>query len=193
MINGHLKCFSRERMRGVMNLCLSDRICKIFLVYLKVYGYTFSFMINTQISDRTRPLFASDKDQSQTYLKFVQEHYKKRMSMLFLNLCKAFDSGRRVVRHKRWQFRLEGVRRAHNARRRLKDVMNGWKKEWSSSDRRCTRYPPPAAGPRLYNAARYHYLILCAPLNDIFTNERFTCYILHCYFILRSRLHTFHR
>lgn len=87
MIKGHLKCFSRERMHGVMNLCLSDRICKIFLVYLKVYGYTFSFMINTQISDRTRPLFASDKDQSQTYLTFVQEHYKKHIRRCYFWIC----------------------------------------------------------------------------------------------------------
>lgn len=81
--------------------------------------------------------------------------------MLFLNLCKAFDSGRRVARHKRWQLRLEGVWRVHKGRETFER-----RYEWIErrSDRAVSvREPPATARPRLTASYNTHEiaLILC--------------------------------
>lgn len=111
---------------------------------------------------------------TRTYLKFVQGQYKKCISMLFLNLCKAFDSGRRVVWYKRWQFRLEGVRRAHKGAQTFER-----RYEWAErrSDRAVTvRRPPPD---RVHNA-RAIALILCERENaNIY---KWTVYIMYSVF-----------
>lgn len=114
---------------------------------------------------------------TRTYLTFVQGHYKKCMSMLFLNLCKAFDSGRRIVWYKRWQFRLEGVRRAHKGPQTFER-----RYEWAErrSDRAVTVRQPPAAaaGPR--SQCRAIALILCERENaNIY---KWTVYIMYTVF-----------